>query len=573
MARRLLGEILLDMGFCTPSEIEEALQIQAKDGGKLGEILTKKKYANPEQIARALAEQFGLAYIDLNELVTNDAVSPDVIELVAKDVAVEHGIVPVKKTRRALIIAMADPLDFLTLDNLRFVVGQELDTCIASKDAIRAAIAQFYGEVADIDEAIAEITQSEIQFNMGDLENLETGGEDDEDAPVIRLVNQIIADAIKKRTSDIHVEPMEKKVRIRFRVDGACAEQDPLPKKLQGPVLSRLKIMGKMKPEEKRTPQDGRIKMHVAGREIDFRVNTLPAVHGESIVMRILDKENALVDLEILGLDPGDYETFNKIIKRPNGIFLVTGPTGSGKTTTLYAALKKLNRPDIKIITAENPVEYQLHGINQAQVNHQIGFDFKRILKAMLRQAPNVILVGEIRDRETAGIAIEAALTGHLVFSTLHTNDAPSAIARLVDMEVKPFLVASAVQAVLAQRLVKKLCPKCKEPDPEPNPILMRAVGLKAEQLGGRTIYRPGGCPDCDNKGYRGRLGCYELMEMNVNLRDLIFNEATTEEIRKAAIGFGMAALQVDGLRKVMAGVTTIDEILTITHRQDIGQD
>jgi type IV pilus assembly protein PilB len=310
----------------------------------------------------------------------------------------------------------------------------------------------------------------------------------------------------------------------------------------------------------------------MGGRDIDFRVNSLPATHGESVVLRILDKEKALVDLEILGLHPSDFEKFNKIIKRPNGIFLVTGPTGSGKTTTLYAALKKLNKPDIKIITAENPVEYNLEGINQAEVNHEIGRTFSIILKAMLRQAPNVILVGEIRDEETATVGIQAALTGHLVFSTLHTNDAPSSISRLTDMGVKPFLVASAILAILAQRLLRRLCAKCKEPiDWKELPDWQLAsVGLKPEHLKGKQLYGPVGCPDCNNTGYRGRLGAYELMEMTPQIRELAFNEAHTAEIRKAALQGGMSSLQMDGVRKVLDGATTIDEVLVITHRQDL---
>ena len=568
--RQLLGEILLDMGFCTPEEVQESLEIQAQESGKLGEVLVRKRYVNSEQIAQALASQYGLQYVDLNRLIQGDAILPEVVELVKKEHALEHHIVPIKKSRRALVIAMADPLDFLVQDNLRFVLGYELDTCLASADAIRNAISRLYGDVLDIDDQIAEITQSEILVKTTDIEDLEAG--EDEDAPVIRLVNQIISDAIKKRASDIHVEPMEKHVRIRFRVDGQCMEQEPLPKKLQGPVLSRLKIMGSMKPEVKRETQDGRIKMNIVGREIDFRVNCLPASFGESVVLRVLDKEKALVDLDELGLFAKDYETFQRLIKRPNGIFLVTGPTGSGKTTTLYACLKKLNHPDTKIITAENPVEYQLHGINQAQVNHEIGFDFKTILRAMLRQAPNVILIGEIRDRETASIAVEAALTGHLVFSTLHTNDAPSTIARLIDMEVKPFLVASAVQAILAQRLVRRLC-RCRIADEEVDPVMLRAVGVKPEQIAGKTIYKPNGCDECNGIGYRGRVGCYELMELDSSLREMVFDGVPTDELRKAAIGRGMAPLQVDGVRKVLSGVTTIAEVLKITHSQALGSE
>ena len=388
----------------------------------------------------------------------------------------------------------------------------------------------------------------------------------------MRLSNQIIAEAVKKGASDIHIEPMERKVRLRFRVDGRCIEQDPVPKKLQGALLSRFKIMAKMKPEEKRIPQDGRIKMRLGGRDIDFRVNSLPASHGESIVLRILDKAKAMVSLETLGMHVQDFDKFESLLKRPNGIMLVTGPTGSGKTTTLYAALNKLNRSDTKIITAENPVEYNVKGINQAEVNHEIGRTFAIILKAMLRQAPNVILVGEIRDEETANVGIQAALTGHLVFSTLHTNDAPSSISRLTDMGVKPFLVASAVIAVLAQRLVRRLCTKCREPlDPsEIKPWELTAVKLTPEMMRGRKMYQPVGCSECNGIGYRGRQGVYELMEMTHQLRELAFDGAHTTDIKNAALAGGMSTLQMDAVRKVLDGITTIEEVLKITHRADL---
>ena len=374
---------------------------------------------------------------------------------------------------------------------------------------------------------------------------------------MIKYVTQLISGALKERASDIHIEPFEKRVRIRYRVDGVCIEKENPPKKLQGPILSRIKIMSDMDMAERRRPQDGRIKMHLHGREIDLRVSALPARHGESIVMRILDKEKSLVDLEELGFHETDYVRFDKIIKRPNGIFLVTGPTGSGKTTTLYAALKKLNRPDLKIITAENPIEYNLAGINQAEVRHEIGLTFQRILRAMMRQAPNIILVGEIRDQETADIAIQAALTGHLVFSTLHTNDAPSALTRLIDMGVKPFLVASAVMAILAQRLIRVLCQECREPY-EPTDMELTQVGLTRGELVGSTLYQPIGCSACGGNGYRGRKGAYELMEMSGDLRDMAFEQKPSQELRAKARSEGMSTLQEDAVRKALGGLTKL---------------
>ncbi|RMG10063.1 MAG: type II/IV secretion system protein [Planctomycetota bacterium] len=568
MAKKKLGQILIEMGYVTREEVESALESQPGSGGKkIGEILVEDKACDEEQVAKALAHQSGLKYCQISK----HRIPPEVIGTVPREVAVEHTICPLKKGKRALIVASENPLDFFALDNLRFQLGAEVECVIASRVEIVAAINQYYGEVLGIDEALEAVGGDEIDVCGGHEEDRDAY-DDDDDAPIVRLANQIIAEAVKKGASDIHIEPMERKVRLRYRVDGRCAEQEPIPKRLQGALLSRFKIMAKMKPEEKRVPQDGRIKMRLGGRDIDFRVNSLPATHGESIVLRILDKEKAMVDLEKLGMHPSDYSKFTKMITRPNGIMLVTGPTGSGKTTTLYAALNKLNRPDVKIITAENPVEYNIEGINQAEVHHEIGRTFAVILKAMLRQAPNVILVGEIRDEETATVGIQAALTGHLVFSTLHTNDAPSSISRLTDMGVKPFLVASAIIAVLAQRLVRRLCSACREELSlrDIKPWQLQAVNLRPEHLRGRRIFGPVGCEKCGGIGYKGRQGVYELMEMTPAIRELAFDGARTSEIRQAAIQSGMNTLQMDGVRKVLEGITTIDEVLRITHRQDL---
>jgi type IV pilus assembly protein PilB len=565
VAKKKLGQILIEMGYVTQAEVDAALEAQGSDakGKRVGEILVEQKACDEEQVAKAVAHQAGLKYCQISKF----QISPEVIGAVPRDAAVEHTIMPLKKGKRALIVASEVALDFFALDNLRFQLGSEVEAVIASKLEIVAAINQYYGEVLGIEDHELD---EEIDVRTG-YEGEDDAYSEEDDAPIVRLANQIIAEAVKKRASDIHIEPMERKVRLRYRVDGECGEQEPIPKRLQGALLSRFKIMAKMKPEEKRVPQDGRIKMRLGGRDIDFRVNSLPATHGESIVLRILDKEKAMVDLEVLGMHTTDFEKFNNMIKRPNGIMLVTGPTGSGKTTTLYAALNKLNRPDTKIITAENPVEYNIEGINQAEVNHTIGRTFAIILKAMLRQAPNVILVGEIRDQETADVAIQAALTGHLVFSTLHTNDAPSSISRLTDMGVKPFLVASAVVAVLAQRLVRRLCKHCRERI-DPRSIKqwqLDSVGIRPEHLRGKKIYGPVGCGEC-SEGYRGRQGVYELMAMTPQLRELAFNGAHTSELRAAALQGGMNTLQMDGVRKVLEGITTIDEILKITHRQDL---
>ena len=567
MAKKKLGTILVEMKLVTQVEVDEALAKQAEGGKKrrLGELLVEGRACDEESVAKGIAAQCGLKYCQISKF----DIPPDVIGMVSRDVAVEKKIVPLKRGKRDLIVACPNELDFFALEDLRFVLGADVKPVIASDLEIVTGINKYYGETIGLEEAM-EAFDEEIDVR-GQHEDREDALEDD--APIVRLSNQIIAEAVRKGASDIHIEPMEKRVRLRYRVDGACIEQDAVPKKLQGALLSRFKIMAKMKPEERRIPQDGRIKMRLGGRDIDFRVSSLPSSHGESIVLRILDKEKAMVPLEALGMTKNNYERFQATIKRPNGIVLVTGPTGSGKTTTLYAALNKLNRPDYKLITAENPVEYSMEGINQAEVKHEIGLTFAVILKAMLRQAPNVILVGEIRDEETATVAIQAALTGHLVFSTLHTNDAPSSITRLIDMNVKPFLVATAVVAVLAQRLLRRLCKDCKAPlDPrDVKPWELASVNLSPEALRGKKLFQPVGCEVCGpGEGYKGRTGVHELMVMTPGLRDLAFEGAHSTELRVCAINEGMSTLQEDGVRKVLDGQTHFEEVLKITHRQDL---
>ena len=515
------------------------------------------------EIAQAWSKHLGREVVD----VSNVDISPALLELVPQAMAKRQNIVPVREESGRVIVASAQPLDFNTLDNLRFLLGRDIDYVLASREDVEDAVSRYYGAAEEsVDTLLSEFTDSEIARVGGGGGSRQS--DEGDDAPIVKLVHMIISDAIAARASDIHVEPLEARLRIRYRIDGVCHEVQNPPKRLQGAVISRLKIMSNMDIAEKRLPQDGRIQMRVDGRDIDFRVSALPAVHGESVVLRILDRESVLVSIEQLGFDPGDHERFLKIIRRPNGIFLVTGPTGSGKTTTLYSALGALNRPDTKIITVEEPVEYTLSGINQVEVNAKIGLTFGRVLRSILRQAPNVILVGEIRDRETAEIAIQAALTGHLVFSTLHTNDAPSALTRLIDMGVKPFLCASAVMAVMAQRLVRRICPECTE-EYEPEPAKLKAAGLTEEQVANTTFYHGTGCPSCGNTGYRGRIAIFEMMEMNSTLRELTFNCATRTDLSRAAEAAGMVPLRGDGLRKVVQGMTTVDEILRITARGD----
>jgi len=551
--RKFLGEILIEMEAATELEVKTALNKQMNDGDKrtIGQILIEMGTISAENVARALAEQFDMRYVDLETI----DIPQSVMRLINEDLCRERKVIPVSLTGRMLTVAMANPLDLELVDTLRFSTSLQIEVALSSDRQINLTIEKYFGLTdSKIDEMIGEMT-SDISVRATDV------AEEKDDALIVKFVQQIIQNADNNRASDIHIEPMQDHLRIRYRIDGVCFTMDPAPKRLQGPVIQRLKIMADMPIEEKRKPLDGRIKLKLKDKRIDLRVSSLPSVWGEAIVMRILDSGNLKGSIEDMGFDPNDFKIFNNLIKRPNGIMLVTGPTGSGKTTTLYATLNSLNTVDRKIITAEDPVEYNLPGINQCQVHNKIGLDFPRILRAMLRQAPNVILVGEIRDAETAQIAIQASLTGHLVFSTLHTNDAPSAITRLIDMGVQPFLVATSIQAILAQRLIRVNCPKCAEPyEPEQKQLI--GLGLKPEQWKNATFKRGKGCDNCKGSGYRGRRGIFELMVMNKHIRELAFNKATASEIRKAAVANGMATLAMDGARKVMQGVTTADEIL-----------
>jgi len=546
-----LGQILVEMGAVTDEEVHRALIHGKQKKMRIGEALVDMGFTDSEKVTRALCRQIGLPFVDLMKGKLAEAA----VNAIPAETVREHRIVPVKVSPGAVIVALDDPGRSYLLDDLRFQLNVDLRPVLATPEGLRHALATYW-EVEGED-AGPEGIDADVLDETGDL--------DEEAAPVVRLVDKLIKNGVRQRASDIHVEPLTDRVRVRYRMDGHCREVQSIPKALQGPVLSRLKIMANMDMAEKRRPQDGRIAMEVDGREIDFRVSALPAYHGESLVMRILDREYGLVSLRELGLDASDLARFERLIKRPNGIFLVTGPTGSGKTTTLYAALRKLNRPDVKILTAENPVEYNISGINQSDVKRGIGLTFGRILRSMLRQAPDIILVGEIRDIETAEIAIQAALTGHLVFSTLHTNDAPSAITRLVDMGVKRFLVSTAVMAVLAQRLVRVLCEECKEPH-VPEPIQLRAAGLSPEQIEGRTIYRAVGCPSCQGIGYKGRKGIFELFEMDNTLREMTFKGASALDIRnQARMTGGLVTLLEDGVRKILQGITSLDEVLAAT--------
>ncbi len=559
-------ELLLRRQILSPDQLAEAKSLQQQTGAKLPDAIVKLGYATTEQVMSAIAEFHGLQFVDLTEV----TIPPAVVELVPESVARENVILPLSQEDAALKIIMSDPSDFDTVQKLTFILNKDIQPVLAPREQIIEAINRHYGqsETESVDSMLAEFTDTAIDTSM--LETTATQNlavVDDSDAPVVKLCNLIIQEAVSLRASDIHIEPFADRIRIRYRIDGILVERDSPPRRLLAAMNSRIKIMGGMDIAEKRRPQDGRIKMPISGRHYDLRVSFLPTTGGQSCVMRILDRGNIQVSIKELGFGQDDYARFQQIIKRPNGIFLVTGPTGSGKTTTLYAALNEMNRPDRKIITAEDPVEYYLPGINQVEVKHSIGLDFARIIRAMLRQAPNIILVGEIRDHETAEIAVQASLTGHLVFSTLHTNDAPSAITRLVDIGVQPFLVASSLIAVMAQRLVRIVCPKCKEPE-DPPASEIKAAGLTPEHLKAATFMRGRGCNHCNHTGYRGRLGIFEMMRMTGAMREMTFKREPTQSIRRQSRLLGMRTLLEDGLQKALKGITTLEEVLSTCHHE-----
>ncbi len=562
--RRRLGEILVKWGVVTQSGVDEALEHARGEGLRIGEALIALGLADEEDVTKALATQYDMEYIDLDR----NVVVPTDLHLIPDEIIKRHLVLPLGRENEKLKIVITDPLDLETLDMLRFRLNFELEPCLASKSKMRNYIEQFVRSDMSLDHQVHLMEEGERDSTSTDDERL-----DEESAPIIRLVTMIIGEAVKMRASDIHIEPMTNRVRVRYRIDGVCRERDNIPKRMQGPVINRFKIMAGIDLAERRMPGDGRIKMSVAGTDIDFRVSSLPSYHGESVVLRILRPDAAKLGIQALGFESENFAQFQRIIRRPNGVFLVTGPTGSGKTTSLYAAINELNRPDRKIITAEDPVEYNFTGINQCQVNEDIGLTFASILRSMLRQAPNIILVGEIRDMEVAEVAIQAALTGHLVFSTLHTNDAASAITRLIDMGVKPFLVASSIQAIMGQRLVRIICPECKEEYPEPDPRILRVLGFRPEEIKSRTFYRGRGCNACGGTGYKGRQGIFELMEMTSAVRELAFNRAPLNEIRKAARAAGMRSLLEDGRTKIINGITTPDELVRITQAADLISD
>jgi general secretion pathway protein E/type IV pilus assembly protein PilB len=557
---RSLEDILLGKGLIDEKELNKALEEQKNSGESLGHILVKDGLVSADNLCQALAVQFDMERVKPSDY----PMDKEAINKIPAALARRHRILPLKMDDNTLTVAMADPLSFPVLDNLRVMLGCKVEGMLAAEDEITKALNKYYGTGEEsIETIIQDISERDINFVAAEKDAL-AGEESEDEAPVIKLVSLIILEAFRSRASDIHLEPLPNRFRVRYRVDGVCYEVPAPPKRLQGSILSRIKIMAGIDIAEKRLPQDGRIKLNLLGKEVDLRVSTLPTLHGESVVLRILDKASLLLDLADLGFLSEDEEKFQSLLKLPFGIILVTGPTGSGKTTTLYASLNKINQPDKKLITVEEPVEYQLSGINQTQVKTEIGLTFARVLREILRQAPDVIMVGEIRDRETAEIAIRSALTGHLVFSTLHTNDAPSAVTRLIDMGVKPFLVSSSIQGIMAQRLIRVICPECKEPYQPPNDELLE-IGLSPEDVAGVEFYRGKGCPECNQLGYRGRQAIFEVLIVSDPIRDLILKRASSSEIREKARSLGMRTLREDGWQKVFKGVTTVAEVVRVT--------
>ncbi|HZJ43685.1 MAG TPA: type IV-A pilus assembly ATPase PilB [Pyrinomonadaceae bacterium] len=594
-----LGEILVRENLISPQHLREALDYQREHGGRLGFNLVKLGLVSDDMITAVLSRQYGIPSVNLDLF----NIDQSVLRLIPQEVAQKHSVLPLSRVGATLTLAMVDPTNVFALDDVKFMTGLNVEPVVVAEGSVQHAIAKYYGSSREIelsgtvDEVAAVkaangsnghnggithddlVSLDSLDFDTTDddaVQVLEDNEEIDlaalsrmsEDAPVVRLVNVLLVDSLRRGASDIHVEPYEKELRIRFRIDGVLYDVMHPPLKLRDALISRIKIMSKLDISEKRLPQDGRIKIKVKvdsrSRELDFRVSTLPTLFGEKVVLRLLDKQNLMLDMTKLGFEPESLEKFRRNISKPYGMVLVTGPTGSGKTNTLYSALQSLNTVDTNIMTAEDPVEFNLMGINQVQMKEQIGLNFAAALRSFLRQDPNIILVGEIRDFETAEIGIKAALTGHLVLSTLHTNDAPSTISRLMNMGIEPFLVATSVNLIQAQRLIRRVCSQCKQEQQTPAEALIE-VGFSAEEAKALKTYKGKGCTTCNNTGYKGRIGLYEVMEVTDEIRELILIGASALELRKKAIEDGMITLRESGLHKIRAGVTTIEEVVRET--------
>lgn len=567
---RKLGDLLVRAGLITQEQLDEAIALQSSEGGRLGLVLIKKGFVKEEQITQFLSKQYGVPAINLN----NIHIDSSVIKLVPADVAKKYQVLPISRTGATLTLAMTDPTNVFAMDDIKFMTGYNVEPVVASELAINDAIDKNYGSntAIELKKVMDDMTLAEMEEDDPDLEVIEEEEEIDADtladtsseAPVVKLVNIILTDAVKKGASDIHVEPYEKEFRIRYRIDGILHEQMTPPLKMRDAIISRLKILSKLDISEKRLPQDGRIKlkMNIDGRkkELDYRVSVLPTLFGEKVVLRLLDQDNLMLDMTKLGFEEHSLNIFLEAIERPWGMVLVTGPTGSGKTNTLYSSIQRLNKPTTNIMTAEDPVEFNMAGINQVQVRENIGLNFAAALRSFLRQDPNIVLVGEIRDFETAEIAIKASLTGHLVLSTLHTNDAPSTINRLMNMGIEPFLVATSVHCIVAQRLTRRVCKECRQEISIPEKALID-IGFTPEEAAQAVIYEGKGCSVCNGTGNKGRVGLYEVMEVNETLKELILTGANAFELREAAIETGMITLRRSGIHKILQGTSSIEEV------------
>lgn len=563
--RRPLGQLLKESGLVDEAQIQEALKVQREKGGALGDILVERGFVAEGDMLFVLGAQAGMEIVDIDD----EEISQEVIDLVPHYVAESNTVIPVRVDEGTLVVALADPLNVTALDDLRFILGCDVVGAVAPEESIKKAIDKYYADqkresaeegrvLMESADGVTILDDSEEKIDLNDLIRQA------ELPAVVKLLNLILLQAVKDRGSDVHLEPFETEYKVRYRIDGVLYEMKPPPRNLATAIASRVKVMAKMDIAETRLPQDGRIELKVEGRQIDLRVSTLPTMFGESIVMRVLDRANVALDLEKVGLGPADLEMTRKLIHQPHGILLVTGPTGCGKTTTLYSALNELNTTDVKIITTEDPVEYDLPGIMQVQINEDIDVTYARCLRSILRQDPDTILVGEVRDLETGQIAVEASLTGHLVLSTLHTNDAPSAITRLVDLGLEPFLISATLEAVIAQRLVRRICVKCKE-EYTPNDDEIYELDLSPKDVEGKTFHFGRGCPECNNVGYRGRTALFEIMVMGEKLRNMVMEDCSVQDLRKAAEESGMRSLRDSGLLMMYDGVTSIEEVVRET--------
>lgn len=550
-SRKRLGDLLLEVGLLTAEQLEKALNVQKKTGERLGQTLINLDYITEQSMIEILEFQLGIPHVNLD----NIPISPKTAALIPATMAERYLVIPLKKEGKKLTLVMVDPTNFYAIDDVRLVTGCEIEPVIATEKAVTRAITQSYSVQERVEKAVSKIRQEENSLNL----EIQTN----DDAPAVSIVNSLINQAIKERASDIHIEPLDKTVRVRFRVDGVLREIVTFPRHTHSAIISRIKIMSEMDIAEKRMPQDGRIKVNEAGREIDIRVSTLPVIAGEKVVMRILDKGAVILDINGLGFSPDNMVRYRKLYTQSYGMVLVTGPTGSGKTTTLYSTLTVLNSPGKNMITVEDPVEYRLDGINQVQVNIKAGLTFASGLRSILRQDPNIVMVGEIRDVETAEIAIRAALTGHLVFSTLHTNDAPGAMTRLIDMGVEPFLVSSSVLGILAQRLVRRICPDCKQVY-KPDSVERVFLGVTpGEEV---TLYKGAGCARCGQTGYQGRIALHEAMPVTAEIRELINRRASSNELGEVSMRQGMRTMREDGIQKAFDGLTTVEEIMRVAY-------